>query len=139
MKKRIILILIVALIFSCNSKKEATKIENQNINRIWMLVNFKNYSKESLIKKSAFLDLTNSENASAKMGCNNLSFAYKVKEDTISFSEGIATRMFCEDMSLENDFYKEISSINNYKIEGHKLLLTSSKGEKMEFIAQDWD
>lgn len=104
-----------------------------------MLVNFKNYSKESLIKKSAFLDLTNSENASAKMGCNNLSFAYKVKEDTISFSEGIATRMFCEDMSLENDFYKEISSINNYKIEGHKLLLTSSKGEKMEFIAQDWD
>lgn len=139
MKKSLTLIAIALITISCNSKKEASKMSNQNINRVWMLVSFKNYTKEDLVKKNAYLDLTNPERAAAKMGCNNLSFAVKVEKDKIHFSEGIATKMYCQDMNLENDFSKEITTITNFKVEGHKLILTASKGEKMEFIAQDWD
>jgi len=104
-----------------------------------MLVSYKNYSKEDLVKKNAFVDLTNSERASAKMGCNNLSFGYKISENTITFSQGISTKMYCQEMNLENDFSKDISSFNKFTIEGHKLILSSTNGEKMEFVAQDWD
>lgn len=139
MKKTFILLVLTLITISCNSKKEASAMSNQNINRVWMLVSFKNYTKEDLMQKNAYLDLTNPERAAAKMGCNNLSFAIKVEKDKIQFSQGIATKMYCQDMNLENDFSKEIATITNFKVEGHKLILKASKGEKMEFIAQDWD
>ncbi|WP_298140805.1 META domain-containing protein [Flavobacterium sp.] len=139
MKNLSIIILASIFVLSCSCKKHVSEADNQNINRVWMLVSFKNYTKDDLVKKNAFLDLTNSERASAKMGCNNLSFGYKISENTTTFSQGIATRMYCQDMNLENDFSKEITTITNFKVEGHKLTLTSSKGEKMEFVAQDWD
>jgi heat shock protein HslJ len=139
MKNLSIIILFSIISISCNSKKETTKTNNQNINRVWMLVSFKNYTKEDLVKKNAFLDLTSSERASAKMGCNNLSFSYKISEDTITFSQGISTKMYCQDMSLEDDFSKDITSFSKFTIEGHKLILSSTNGEKIEFVAQDWD
>jgi heat shock protein HslJ len=111
----------------------------QNLNRVWMLIEFKDYKKEYFIQKKAFLDLTNSERANAKMGCNNLSFYYKTNKNNITYLQGISTEMLCEDMKLEDSFFKEIPSIKNFKVDGHKLILTSSNGEKMVFIAQDWD
>lgn len=141
MKKLSILILVSIFTFSCNCKKKVIETPTQNINRVWMLVEFKDYKKDYFVEKKAFLDMTNTERASSKMGCNNLSFSYSIKDGkSIQFSQGIATRMYCQDnMKLENDFLNEIPSIKNYKVEGHFLTLTSSNGEKMVFVAQDWD
>ncbi|WP_298119517.1 META domain-containing protein [Flavobacterium sp.] len=139
MKNLSIIILASIFVLSCSCKKNVSEADNQNINRVWMLVSFKNYTKEDLVKKNAFLNLNNSKRALAKMGCNNLSFGYKISENTITFSQGISTKMYCQGFNLEIDFCNEITSILTYKIEGHKLTLTSSKGEKMEFVAQDWD
>ncbi len=141
MKKLSILILVSIFTFSCNCKKNVIETPTQNINRVWMLVQFKDYKKDYFVEKKAFLDMTNTERASSKMGCNNLSFSYSIKDGkSIQFSQGIATRMYCQDnMKLENDFLNEIPSIKNYKVEGHFLTLTSSNGEKMVFVAQDWD
>jgi heat shock protein HslJ len=74
------------------------------------------------------------------MGCNQLSFPYKITNTSeIKFSDGIATQMYCEDMKLEDSFSKEITWISNYATQGHQLILTSPKGIKMVFVAQDWD
>ncbi len=118
--------------FSCTCKKNITESSTQNIKRVWMLVEFKDYKKEFLVEEKAFLDMTNSERATSKMGCNNLSFSYSIKDaKSIQFSQGIATRMYCQDhMKLETDFLKEITLVKNYKVEGHFLTLTSSEGEK---------
>lgn len=104
-----------------------------------MLVEFKDYKKEYLLEKKAFLDLTNSERATSKMGCNNLLFTYKTKKSEISFTNAISTEMACIDMKLETDFSKEIIKMNSFYINAHKLTLTSENGEKMIFVAQDWD
>lgn len=102
---------------------------------------FKDYKKDFLVEKNAFLNLTDVERASSKMGCNSLSFSYLMKDGTsIEFSQGIATKMFCQgSMQLEDDFLKTIQKVKNFKVEGHFLTLTSSNGEKMVFVAQDWD
>ena len=136
MKKSSLFLLIFTITISCSSKKNT-----QNINRVWMLVEFKDFTKDYFIEKKAFLDMTNPERATSKMGCNNLSFSYLIKDEkSIQFSQGIATRMYCQDnMKLETDFLNEIPSIKNYKVEGHFLTLSSNKGEKMRFVAQDWD
>ena len=141
MKKLSILILVSIFTFSCNCKKNVSETPTQNINRVWILVEFKDYKKEYFVEQKAFLDMTNSERATSKMGCNNLSFSYSIKDGkTIQFSQGIATRMYCQDnMKLENDFLNEIPSMKNYEVEGNFLTLTSDNGEKISFVAQDWD
>ena len=141
MKNLSILFLASFFALSCTCKKNITEPSTQNIKRVWMLVEFKDYKKEYLAEEKAFLDMTNSERATSKMGCNNLSFSYSIKDGkSIQFSQGIATRMYCQDhMKLETDFLKDITLVKNYKVEGHFLTLTSSKGEKMRFVAQDWD
>ena len=137
MKTLPILILISMLTFSCNSKKN---LSSDAIKRVWMLTEFKTFSKEYFIKQQAFLDLTNEKIAASKMGCNNLSFPYVIKNNSqISFSDGIATEMFCQDMQLESQFSKAIVQNFTYSIEAHKLTLSFKNGEKIVFIAQDWD
>lgn len=140
MKNSLLLLLISVITLSCNSKKNI-ETPTQNIKRVWMLIEFKDYKKEYFVEQKAFLDMTNPEKATSKMGCNNLFFSYLIKDEkSIQFSQGIATRMYCQDnMKLETDFLNEIPSIKNYKVEGHFLTLSSNKGEKMRFVAQDWD
>lgn len=141
MKHLSILVFIAIFTLSCSSKKNEINSSTQNINRVWMLTEFKDYKKDFLIEKNAFLNLTDKERASSKMGCNSLSFNYSIKEERfIEFSQGTATKMYCqESMQLEDDFLKAIQDVKNFTLEGHFLTLTSSSGEKMVFIAQDWD
>jgi heat shock protein HslJ len=48
--------------------------------------------------------------------------------------------MYCQDnMILETDFLASITTMNSFSINAHKLTLTDSNGEKMVFVAQDWD
>jgi glutathione peroxidase len=119
----------------------AINASGQNLHRVWMLTEFQNFKKEDLVKLEAKLDLTNPERAAAKMGCNNLSFGYKtIGNSEIIFSQGIATKMYCEGrMGLENKFSTEITTIKTYKLEGQKLILSDDKNQIMVFVAQDWD
>mgnify|MGYP000898247186 CR=1 FL=1 len=138
MKKTSILILII-MSFSCNCKKNITETPTQNINRIWMLVEFKEYKKEYFVEKKAFLDMTNSENVSANMGCITQNFSYSIKNNSIKFKEKIRINMKCQEMKLDIDFANSIIEMNSFSINAHKLTLTSNNGEKMVFVAQDWD
>ena len=135
--KTFFLLLITLFTISCNSKKEIT---SQNLKRVWMLTEFVTFTKEILMKEKAYLDLTKADNASANMGCNNLGFPYVVKSNNkIEFRDGFATRMACEDMLLEYEFSKALPKMTNYSVAGHRLTLTNEKGDKMVFVAQDWD
>ena len=140
MKKLSIIILVSIFTLSCNCKKSiVSNVNSENLHRKWMLVSYKNYTKDDLIKKEAFLDMTNKERASSKMGCNSMSFGYSVTGNAITFTQGMGTKMFCQDMNLENDFLNDLPKMITIVIEGHKMTLNGKDNEKMEFIAQDWD
>ncbi|HBD25984.1 MAG TPA: hypothetical protein DC020_04060 [Flavobacterium sp.] len=140
MKKLSIIILVSIFTLSCNCKKNiVSNVNSENLHRKWMLVSYKNYTKDDLIKKEAFLDMTNKERASSKMGCNSMSFGYSVTGNAITFTQGMGTKMFCQDMNLETDFLNDLPKMITIVIEGHKMTLNGKDNEKMEFIAQDWD
>lgn len=133
------LFLVFIYIMACNTVKSDGN-NPQNLKRVWMLVQFSSFDKDYLTKKQAYLDLTQEQNASSKMGCNQMSFPYEVKKETeIHFSDGMATKMYCDDMKLETEFSKSITTVKSYSIDGHKLTLKTENGSTMSFVAQDWD
>ena len=140
--KHAVFFTLLVSIINCKPKTiENDLATNQNnLKRIWMLVEFQNFKKENLIKHKAQINLTDLKNPNANMGCNRISFQVEVKENNIKFLNLRSTRMFCKNaMELESAFSKSLDQYNTYNIEGQKLILVSSKNEKMVFVAQDWD
>ena len=127
--------LLLMMSFTPQKPQEALK-------RKWMLVEFQGFSKDELIKKNAYIDLSNYEKGGgAKMGCNSMFFNVKVKNKSkIEFSQIGSTMMYCEgNMKLEQDFGKLLPTITKYQIKGHFLVLKNKKGQVMKFVAEDWD
>ena len=136
------LIFFLQLPSNCKSKPVETVSERkpEQLQRIWMLIEFQNFKKEELIKNQAQMSLKDLTNANANMGCNVINFRIEVKNQTIKFISRMRTEMFCENkMQLEDAFCKTLEGEYKYKIAGHRLFLTNSKNEKMTFVAQDFD
>ena len=116
----------------------------ENINRKWMLVEYNDFTKTELTKLEANIDLTKRAEApnqyGAKMGCNGMFFTAEFDKGKAKFSGVGSTMMYCDGrMKLEEQFGKELPNMNQYKIEGHFLTLSNANGDKMKFIAADWD
>jgi len=133
----------IIIFITCSSAKNNNS-ETQNIHRKWMMTEYKNFTKEELVKLNAYIDL--SENPvvknkyGAKMGCNNMFFTAEFKNGKAKFSQIGSTMMYCEGrMKLEEAFGKDLPEMNTYKIEGHFLILSDGKENRMKFVAADWD
>lgn len=118
---------------------------NQHIHRQWMLISYKNFSKEDLIKNKAEINLTKISEpdkiaGTAFVGCNRMFFNVEVKsKKRIEISGLGSTLMACEKMEIESQFSKDFEQMENFVIEGHFLTLYDKKGNKMKFVAADWD
>ena len=120
----------------------APQKEVSSLKRKWMLVEFQGFTKEELIQKKAYLDLTHlDKGGGAKMGCNSIFFSVKLKNNhRINFSGVGSTMMYCEgNMKLEENFGKLLPSITKYQVKGHFLTLKNKNGQTMKFVAEDWD
>ena len=120
----------------------APQKEVSPLKRKWMLVEFQGFTKEELIQKKAYLDLTHLEKGGgAKMGCNSIFFSVKLKNNhRIHFSGVGSTMMYCDgNMKLEENFGKLLPTITKYQVKGHFLTLKNKNGQTMKFVAEDWD
>ena len=137
-----ILSLILLLTVSCKSSNNSMS-GMQNLHRKWMLVQYKDFTKEELTKLEANVDLTKNPESpnryTAKMGCNGMFFTAEFNNGKAKFSGVGSTMMYCDGrMRLEELFGKDLPNMNQYKIEGHFLTLTDGKST-MKFVATDWD
>ena len=63
-------------------------------------------------------------------GCNSFFGSYENDEETLSFSQLAATRMFCaETMDKESQFMTSLSAVKTYKITGQTLQLFDADGK----------
>ena len=132
--------LIICLLIIFGTNKSLAQTDNQNLKRVWMLVEFQKFKKTDCITLKAQMDLTNLETPTAQMGCNNIGFKIEVKKNKLKFSKIRRTLIYCENkMQVEESFVKELPSYKTYKIEAHKLIIKNSKNQKMIFIVRDWD
>lgn len=138
-----ILSLILLFAVSCKTSNKDNKGTMENINRKWMLVEYKDFTKEELTKLGANMDLTTMKESpnryTAKMGCNGMFFTAEFNKGKAKFSDVGSTMMYCEGrMKLEEQFGKDLPNMTQYKIEGHFLNL-SGGDVTMKFVAADWD
>ena len=140
MKTRFFIISLLSISFFMMSF--APQKEVSSLKRKWVLVEFQGFTKEELIQKKAYLDLTYLEKGGgAKMGCNSIFFSVKLKNNhRIHFSGIGSTMMYCDgNMKLEENFGKLLPTITKYQVKGHFLTLKNKNGQTMKFVAEDWD
>ena len=140
MKTRFFIISLLSISFFMMSF--APQKEVSSLKRKWMLIEFQGFTKEELIQKKAYLDLTHLEKGGgAKMGCNSIFFSVKLKNNhRIHFSGVGSTMMYCDgNMKLEENFGKLLPTITKYQVKGHFLTLKNKNGQTMKFVAEDWD
>jgi len=140
MKTRFFIISLLSISFFMMSF--APQKEVSSLKRKWMLVEFQGFTKEELIQKKAYLDLTHLEKGGgAKMGCNSIFFSVKLKNNhRINFSGVGSTMMYCDgNVKLEENFGKLLPTITKYQVKGHFLTLKNKNGQTMKFVAEDWD
>ena len=140
MKTRFFIISLLSISFFMMSF--APQKEVSSLKRKWMLIEFQGFTKEELIQKKAYLDLTHLEKGGgAKMGCNSIFFSVKLKNNhRINFSGVGSTMMYCDgNVKLEENFGKLLPTITKYQVKGHFLTLKNKNGQTMKFVAEDWD
>ncbi|WP_213197111.1 META domain-containing protein [Cloacibacterium caeni] len=140
MKTRFFIISLLSISFFMMSF--APQKEVSSLKRKWMLVEFQGFTKEELIQKKAYLDLTHlDKGGGAKMGCNSIFFSVKLKNNhRINFSGVGSTMMYCDgNVKLEENFGKLLPTITKYQVKGHFLTLKNKNGQTMKFVAEDWD
>ena len=140
MKTRFFIISLLSISFFMMSF--APQKEVSSLKRKWMLVEFQGFTKEELIQKKAYLDLTHlDKGGGAKMGCNSIFFSVKLKNNhRIHFSGVGSTMMYCDgNIKLEENFGKLLPTITKYQVKGHFLTLKNKNGQTMKFVAEDWD
>jgi heat shock protein HslJ len=140
MKTRFFIISLLSISFFMMSF--APQKEVSSLKRKWMLVEFQGFTKEELIQKKAYLDLTHlDKGGGAKLGCNSIFFSVKLKNNhKIHFSGVGSTMMYCDgNMKLEENFGKLLPTITKYQVKGHFLTLKNKNGQTMKFVAEDWD
>ncbi|MCX8533415.1 META domain-containing protein [Chryseobacterium sp. KC 927] len=134
-------VICLGFVLNCSS----AKMENQHIQRQWMLVSFDQFSKDQLVKNKAEINLTAEKKdgkirGTAFMGCNRMFFNSEFKSKNKAEISGVgSTLMACQEMDLETKFAQSFEKMTRYQIEGHFLTLSDDKGNQMKFIAADWD
>ena len=136
MRSIAITIILMMSISSCS----LFRYSDPKLRRVWMLSEFQNFHKDSLVAKKASIDMREKEYAKVYMGCNEVSYNYYNKHKSeIYFKGGLSATTTCADMSLEDKFNAVMQTITHYRIEGHKLILKTLSNEEYTFVAQDWD
>jgi heat shock protein HslJ len=128
------------LLVNCTMQTKAP----ENVKRDWMLVEFQNFTKQELANNKAHLNLSpqiESGQFAANMGCNSMFGSANFNADgSVKFSAIGSTMMFCDKaMDLESAFAKDLEKMTNYEVDGHYLTLSNARGQKMKFVAADWD
>lgn len=145
MKNLIKLVVFSALMPGAGFSKAQNVARDYSIQREWMLVSFGKFTKNDLVRNEAGIDLTAPQKkgaimGSAFMGCNKMSFTSSFnKQGSVKFSKLASTKMACDKMDIESAFRKTFEKMTRYSVKGHELTLSDNKGNKMKFIAKDWD
>ncbi|MCC7333184.1 MAG: META domain-containing protein [Flavobacteriales bacterium] len=134
MKKILKFILIAVSLFACTSKStvsgDTKSISPQEFkDKYWKLIELNSKPIENNQMKEPHLIISSAENRiNGSGGCNSFFGEYELfSENGIRFSQMGSTKMACHNDTIEDDFFKMMSEVNEFSIDGDKLLLKKSK------------
>lgn len=110
------------------------------LKRVWMITEFPHIPRERLVQLQARLDLTQLPHATAHLGCHDFAFRVQMEQGAFRIHALAPTEPVCDhDTEWLAQFNQFIRHAQSYQVQGHFLTLTTSHGETVRFVAQDWD
>lgn len=103
----------------------------------WELVELNGKAVDKTTRRDYFINFdSKSGTFKAFVGCNKISGSYFMKSTSkLGFSKVASTRMACENMDVERDFFNNLQKTDNYMIEGKMLHLQMGKKAIAKFEA----
>ena len=127
---------LMAIYMNCNSsiKTSGSNISVSSVNAPlfethWKLVELMGHKiQDSSIKKEMYLVLKKTESrVEGNGGCNAFSSTFTLQNNEITFGPLVSTKMFCQGIEAENEFFKALSSADHYYLKSDTLSLTQGK------------
>lgn len=124
-------IIIFCTIFtSCSSSKNQQRTPKNDVadqaalqNKRWVLTKLPDTSFKEPAKDIYIQFQSNNLRMNGFAGCNSYSGVYTIGAKSIAFSSVISTKMYCDNMPLENRMMRILSDANAYLITGETLQL----------------
>lgn len=129
--KYIISILLIAVLASCKTGKNAKSQDLNTLYKKWELstIDGKKIKEESPV----ILNFTADNSVNGYLGCNSVNGSYKIKGNSIQFTQLASTRKACMDMSVEQSLLAILNTADAYAFENGKLILTVNGKEAATF------
>jgi heat shock protein HslJ len=123
-------IIVCALAFAaCSSSRQQQRTPKNDVadmaalqNKRWVLTRLPDTSFKARAK-DIYLQFQNSTNVVGFAGCNRVGGTFTAGAKTMSFSNMISTKMYCDNMPLENRMTRVLAETNAYLLSGETLEL----------------
>jgi uncharacterized lipoprotein NlpE involved in copper resistance len=117
-----------------------TKDNYRILNRKWKLAELmgKPVTNSQTMEKEAYIQFIDKDNSySAYAGCNRMSGSFAVESyNRLKLGMGISTMMACQNMTIENELSKVLSTADSFQIDGNNLVLIKGRMAPLaKFIA----
>jgi heat shock protein HslJ len=95
------------------------------LNTHWTLVSIAGADIPKTAREAFIIFDEAKQSAYGSSGCNRMTGKFSLEGSTLKIGPMAGTRMACdpESMKIENEFYKALGEVDNYKIEGNNLVL----------------
>jgi heat shock protein HslJ len=125
-----VLALTLTLLAACSGSVQNTKLTSAK----WNLETL-NGAKVTLPEgKIVTLEVNSEKGAvSGKAPCNTYSCSYDEYGEQLKFNVITSTKMACDDLGMESDYYTALGKVTGYKIAGSKLKLYNGSTVIAEF------
>lgn len=144
--QRFLIVLMGALLLqgmmSCHTAKPES---TARIDRKWMLIGMPGYAKEQLVSKKAYLDMSPQKGKNGQYpafaGCNHMMVMGNFSpKGTATVRNISSTFMACPDNGeVEYKFAAILKEAKTYTLHGQYLIIHTTKGQDLSFVAEDWD
>lgn len=122
---RVSILLSIILFSACCTKKAIS--QKDTLIGSWQV---ENIGKNKSAKKLPTLTFENGK-VYGNAGCNNYNADVTIKENTLSFSSFMKTKMYCDNMKTEKSFIAKLEKAKSYKIIDEKLKLYTEGGDEL--------
>ena len=121
------------------SKYILSKDNYRILHRKWKLIELmgKRVTTSETMNKEAFIQFSDQENRyTAYAGCNSMSGSFSTEAgNKIALGMGISTMMACENMSIERELSKVLSTADYFQVDGNFLILMEGITVLARFVA----
>lgn len=120
------------------SKYILSKDNYRILHRKWKLIEIdgKSITSQSM-KKEAYIQFSHIDNRySAYAGCNTMSGTFATESNNrLKLGRGMSTLMACQDMTIEKELSKVLSTADRFQIDGNHLVLLKGEISLAKFVA----